>query len=274
MNKNIKLVAIAATLIIAAAGVIIFHACTKSSINPNDSVQTEFINVGSLHNEGLDAVYKSIFKESANNKLVDTCVLNLTKKTVESYLQDQYFDNYEKLRISLSCSDSVWNILLKEQYEQSNTIWFAENDASLTNKEKELLLYIDNILNQSDIDLDDVLAAFNTIKRRVSKECSYEEKIVMDHVLSIGEASCIYWYNNFDSWCVLIGGYSRGWFDWRSVVKDDVAGAIGGAVAGGVTGAMAGGIGAWPGAGVGALSGGLASSATSSVMQILNHYFK
>lgn len=272
MNKK-RTFAVLTALIIVAIGVVTFNACKKSSINPNDSVQTEFINVGSVHNEGLEAVYKSLLKESANNKLVDTCVLNLTKNTVESYLQDEYFNEYEKLRISLSCSETVWNILLNEQYGQSNTIWFAENDASLTNKEKELLLYINNILSQSNIDLDDVLAAFNTIRNRVSAECSYEEKIVMDYVLSIGEASCIYWYNNFDSWCVLIGGDSRGWFNWGNVSREDMAGAINGAVGGAAAGAMAGGIGALPGAGAGAVGGGLAGSATSAVMQIWDHYF-
>lgn len=272
MKKQMKFVAVVATLLIAAAGVITFEACKKISINPKN-VQTEFINIGSKHNEGLDAVYKSLKKESANKKLADTCVLNLTKNTVESYLQDEYFSEYEKLRISLSCSESVWNILLNEQYEQSNTIWFAEDDASLTDKEKELLLYINDVLNQSEIDLDDVLAAFNTIKKRVSVECSYEEKIIMDYVLSIGEASCVYWYNNFDDWCVVLGGDSKSWFDWGDVSREDMAGAVNGAVGGAIAGSMAGGIGALPGAGAGAIGGGLAGSATSAVMQIWDHYF-
>lgn len=272
MNKK-RTFAVLTALIMVAIGVVTFNACKKTSINQNDNVPMEYINIGSMHNKGLDAVYASLKKESTNNKLVDTCVLTLTKNTVESYLQDEYFNEYEKLRISLSCSESVWNILLNEQYEQSNTMWFAENDGSLTNKEKELLLYIDNILTQSDIDLDDVLATFDTIKKRVSAECSYEEKILMNHVLSIGEASCMYWYNNFDDWCVLLGRESKGWFDWGNVSREDMAGAINGAVGGAVAGSMAGGIGALPGAGAGAVGGGLAGSATSAVMQIWDHYF-
>ena len=271
MKKSIKIV-VAVTTAFLIAGLITFEACRKISIKPNNNVQTEFINIGSKHNEGLDAVYKFLKKESVNKKLDDTCVLNLTKNTVESYLQDEYFNEYEKLRISLSCSESVWNILLNEQDEQSNTMWFAENDGSLTDKEKELLLFIDNILSQSNIDLDDVLAAFDTIKKRVAIECSYEEKIIMNCVLSVGEASCTYWYNNFDDWCILLGVESRGWFNWGNVSREDMSGAIDGAIGGAVAGAIGGGIGAAPGALVGSLGGALGGSAVSAVMQIWDHY--
>ena len=273
MTKKMKLVATLATLLIAAAGVMTFEACNKSSINSNDNVQTEIKNIGLMHNEGLDEVYKSLKIEFANNRTVDTCVLELTKKTVDSYLHDEYYNDCEKLRISLSCSESACNLLLNEQNEHPNTIWFAENETSLTNKEKELLSCIDIILGQPNIDLDDVLAEFEIIKERVSAECTYEEKLVMNSAISVGEASCIYWYNNLDDWCILIGGNSRGWFDWGDVSREDIAGAIDGAVGGAVAGSVAGGIGALPGAGAGAVGGGLAASATSAVMQIWDHYF-
>lgn len=65
---------------------------------------------------------------------------------------------------------------------------------------------------------------------------------------------------------------STPWFSWKSVVGDDVAGAIGGALGGGAVALATGGALA-PAIGAGALSVGVGSSGYGAAKQIWNHFF-
>lgn len=255
-------------------------ACNKDSSTANDVMHSyEHSNVGQKHNDGLVGIY-DIIKQSQKTKLTrdtkrDSCILALTKQTINSFLQEEFYNELEELQIALECSETETNAII-EKYNEANAqpnTWFTKDTSKLTNKEIELLSYINDILDRDSLILEDVLNEFEIIRRRVALECTDNEALIMNCALSIGIASSSYWCNNFDSWCTLLLGEHRGWFNWGNVVKEDIAGAVGGAIGGAATGSLAGGIGAIPGAGVGALSGGLASSGTGAVIQIFNHYF-
>lgn len=103
---------------------------------------------------------------------------------------------------------------------------------------------------------------------RVNKECTDDEKIVMNYAISVGIASCNYWYYNAKKWCQLFDMDSKGWFSWGNLCRDDISGAIGGAAAA----FFFGGVGILAGAGAGALSVGLAGSAICAINQVWDHY--
>lgn len=259
---------------------ITFYACNKDSCTTmNDTRNYEISNVGQKHNDGLISIY-NIIEQSQETKLTrntkrDSCILALTKQTINSFLQEEFYNELEKLQISLDCSESEINAII-EKYNGTNTqsnVWFTKDTSKLTDKEIELLSYINDILDRENLILDDVLNEFEIIRERVTLECTDNEALIMNCALSIGIASSTYWSNNFDSWCTLLTEEHRGWFNWGDVVKDDIAGAVGGAISGAAAGALAGGAAAIPGAGVGALSGGLSSSGYGAVIQIFNHYF-
>lgn len=202
-------------------------------------------------------------------------VLSTTKISVDSYLQEEFKNDIEKIRIAMEESDYIfeeYDRLYSDVNTPSGNLWFKENQDDLTTKQKELLSYLNDVLNNPQVTLDNAMKAFEYVQQRVNKECTEDEKIVMNYAISIGIASCNYWYYNAEEWCRLFDVNSKGWFSWGNLCRDDISGAIGGAIGGAAVAFFFGGVGILAGAGAGALSAGLAGSAICAINQVWDHY--
>lgn len=147
--------------------------------------------------------------------------------------------------------------------------------ANISVAQKELLLEINNIFN-NESNPNEIISKLIEIKNVQCLELPVEERYVIYAATTIGTQSVEYWHENLDEWISTITNNkcskefyaAKGWFNWGSVGKNDVAGAIGGAIVGAATG----GVGAGPVAAAGFVGGGIGTSATDAVLQVLNHY--
>ena len=151
-------------------------------------------------------------------------------------------------------------------------------DNYLTERQKELLYKINDLVNSKN-SVDEVVEKLTYIKDIDCLGLSSEERSIIYAATTIGIESVIYWNEHSYKWLSTVGDVislkspksSKGWFDWGSVGKSDIAGAVGGAIGGALVGAAVGGVGAIPGAAAGFVGGGIGTSATDAVYQCLEH---
>lgn len=280
MNKRIKLATAVVALLMVAAIVVTFEACKKEEAKYDITDNTQTFDIGLKHNEGLDVVFNGLYSAKRDGMLnmdvkSNDNVLSTTKISVDSYLQEEFKNDIEKIRIAMEESDYIfeeYDRLYSDVNTPSGNLWFKENQDDLTTKQKELLSYLNDVLNNPQVTLDNAMKAFEYVQQRVNKECTEDEKIVMNYAISIGIASCNYWYYNAEEWCRLFDVNSKGWFSWGNLCRDDISGAIGGAIGGAAAAFFFGGVGILAGAGAGALSVGLAGSAICAINQVWDHY--
>jgi len=106
---------------------------------------------------------------------------------------------------------------------------------------------------------DEVISFENEIQN--DNSITNKEKTMLLAAHAVARYSCNYWFNFVNV------KKSTGWFSWKTLLGEDVSGAIGGAVGAAVTGV---GLVAVGGA---AVAGGVASSVTNAGSQIFHHIF-
>lgn len=234
----------------------------KEMISDND---TQSINIGQSHNDGLDYICKSL--NFSTNKSTDSLLDNV-RRCANSFLTEKFENEINAQIISIQNNESaISNIRSNYQefgHANIESVWFAKDTNELSEKQKELLSILANALDTND--LQTVLTACQSVKCRVTNECGEEEKAIMYCAIDICIASSQYWSENIDNWVQLFGVQGNRWFNWGSLPKSDIAGGIGGAIGGAIVG---GGAGAVPGA----LGGAVGTSATDAIYQILDHFF-
>lgn len=156
----------------------------------------------------------------------------------------------------------------------------VESDVSLSPEASALLSSVDALMDRYDLDVDQTLSALGVIEQEAAE---LADPIEMEAVLSyasVAANSSVYWQTQATAWesltepptlqtLVVAPGLAlsvsgtRGWFDWRRVVRYDVYGAFAGMVAC-----------AWTGGAVsGCIVGGaIAGSVFSAVEQIGEHW--
>jgi len=142
-------------------------------------------------------------------------------------------------------------------------LWDNTVQSSLTAKQKELLSVLKQAIDNTDLDLNQTLDIFESVRSRANTECTGEERIVIIAAVEIGSNSLIYWNENIDEWVAVFSNENKSlkrWFNWKKLGEADVSGAVTGAISG-------------AGAGVSALAGGLGASAGQAAKQIFNHIF-
>ena len=145
----------------------------------------------------------------------------------------------------------------------NDNLWDNTVQSSLTAKQKELLSVLKQAIDNTDLDLNQTLDIFESVRSRANTECTGEERIVIIAAVEIGSNSLIYWNENIDEWVAVFSNENKSlkrWFNWKKLGEADVSGAVTGAISG-------------AGAGVSALAGGLGASAGQAAKQIFNHIF-
>lgn len=268
------------------AVIFIFVSCNKEEKQVDD-YKHEFEQASLMHNEAMDIVLSNLkdTEPASNEQIIKTIKLS-TKEYVEN---NQMF--FYDLNVSQKLLNSETDRLIMFDNKKRKSKLFANSTDFLLNTinnfsdnlslaQKELLLEIHNIFESESLPMN-IISKLNVIKDIKCLELPVEERPVIYAATTIGIQSVEYWHENLDEWIYTITNQkvgkdvykAKGWFDWGSLGKSDIAGAVGGAIGGAMAGAAAGGVGAVPGALIGGLSGGVGTSATDAALQVLNHYF-
>lgn len=129
-------------------------------------------------------------------------------------------------------------------------------------------------MTDGDLDVISLDNRISTLENRVFEaNLTESEQIIIYSATNTARYSLDYWNRNLASWDVLIGTNTatlkvQRRFSWKSVGKNDVAGAIGGAVAAGIAN-LFGPVG-WAGYGSTILAGAAGASAYDAAMQLMN----
>lgn len=269
---------------LSVAFLVAILSCKKDENHAKD-FKKDFEQASLKHNEAMDFVLSSIKSKKSISKeqiLVDV------RESVNEYIDCNaiFFSDLQESSIILNREadrlisfykrkKSVDEKIVNEHTDfLLNTIQSYSEQLSLV--QKELLLEINSVF-EKESNPEIIISKLNFIKDVKCLSLPESERNVVYAATTIGVQSVEYWYGNLDKWIFAITNKKgnresfseKGWFNWGSVGKNDVAGAIGGAIGG----AAAGGVGAGPGALIGGVSGGAGTSATDAVLQVLNHYF-
>lgn len=245
--------------------VFITNSCSKQDIvSVNDATPIKIQDIGVLHNEGLDFVYKEIIilkkeKPSISNQEIKNNLSQLvldfgkTKNSNTAYLenyktQSDISISYELFEGSnLKLKARLADVLTKEQENFINEIFFITNSFDGTNASS-------------------VISSLKALEPKISS-FSNEDRPPLIAGLQTGISSTQYWADHADEWILLLQSTrgskvnsSKGLFSWAAVLKADIEGAISGAVGTVITGG---------GVALGALGGAVGGSAASAISQLL-----
>ena len=259
----------------------VFFACSKSDdfIKSNDEVflSKELIEqIGIDHNRALSYVESSL-KETKHIKDIEEFKNHLNNKLEEFYLYESYFKKYPGLLKSNSekiISTKLGSASYRDTAGKSTEI----NDVVIENSElfsEVQVLYLNKIqfiLNDDESELEVVLKQFDDIKSKASDELEGIELQSILIAVEVAKQSSIYWEDNLDNWVIQLetNPTERSWFNWKSVVGADVAGAVGAAVGAFVVNALP--VAGQVAYGSAVLGGAVGSSVASGVSQVWDHF--
>jgi hypothetical protein len=267
---------------------------TLVAFSCNKSVDTEFANkeqiqsylekVGQDHNKGLEFIFNQLASEKVKPKDFNQLV-NSIETDIDIFLrtgsQDFVRANYSNAKkYSLfSIQDLRQRKAINTRVSESENLWNNSDNKSLTPKQKELLVALNDAINNESLGLSETLSVFDQIRVRAKSECSEQEVFAVLAAVEVGVNSLAYWHENLDKWSYLIAeiegktvnGRTTKKLDWKSVAKSDVSGAVGAAVGVGVAAVVSGPPG-WAAGGAAVLAGAVGGSATDAVGQLLTDW--
>ncbi|MDW7679951.1 MAG: hypothetical protein SCK70_05265 [bacterium] len=266
---NIKKISIPFFLIFIL--LFVFSCRNKPATGPNNEKYYEnpFSWIGEEHNNGLSYVYDHLkLKELSRENKIDISksltydFINASGLSLENFDADYAFAMVNQFYTSIKKPSDV------------NSFWnsFIEN-GDFTNEQKLYLFRIFDLLDNelSEEQLNDSLYV---ISSQAENQLDYNSSLPILASTSVLINSYEYWSNHIDEWQQLVENYSPPLlnkplkFSIWSVVKWDVAGAVGGAAGGAIAGWLLG-PGAAGTAAAGAVAGGVACSVADAVYQLL-----
>lgn len=257
--KNSLLIVILITLIF------ITNSCSKQDTIPvKDDTSFKIQDIGVLHNEGLNFVYKEIITLKKEKPTISSLeIKNILSQLVLDFgktknLNTTYLENY-KAQSNISIS--------YEMSSGSNLKLNARLADMLTKEQENFINEVFLITNTFDgTNASNVISRLKDLEPKISS-FSDEEKVPLVAGLQTGISSTQYWADHADEWRLLLQSTkgskmdsSKGLFSWASVLKADIEGAISGAVGTVITGG---------GVVLGALGGAVGGSAASAISQLL-----
>ncbi len=268
-------------ILIGLLTMMVFFACSKNDdfIKSSDELMLSkdlIEQIGIDHNRALSYVESSL-KETKHIKDIEEFKNHLNNKLEEFYLYESYFKKYPGLLKSNSekiISTKLGSASYRDTAGKSTEI----NDVVIENSElfsEVQVLYLNKIqfiLNDDESELEVVLKQFDDIKSKASDELEGIELQSILIAVEVAKQSSIYWEDNLDNWVIQLetNPTERSWFNWKSVVGADVAGAVGAAVGAFVVNALP--VAGQVAYGSAVLGGAVGSSVTSGVSQVWDHF--
>lgn len=259
----------------------IIISCSKSTETINISSNKEEIHLLSkLHNQAMDYVF------TTNTLTADDDLVSSARNSINNWILDDK-NKIPAREIAFNEANNIF-YLKKKPYKDIGFSSLLNTDSDiikLTSFSHFILDSLDKILDLSvsAIEIEKkVLPLINEIEiHELNGNIQEVESIMLYAALYTSIESAYYWESNYSNWMTTYSHTIKNkkdnneimWFDWRSIPKSDVAGAIGGALGGAVAGTMAAGVGAGPGAAAGFVGGAVAGSVGDAALQILDHYF-
>lgn len=258
-----------------------FSSCNKNGDELANQLKDEDYNViGVEHNKALDHVFNQLKtkKLSFNNlKSADNVLVVAEEVANQFIMENSELVEIGGVQIALEQSEYLFDYGEKYhdgQITSAYTVncWPQEVDDLLSEKQKAMLLKLNNIADTPNPELDKVIRDITALEEQIKIECDESDIEVLLIATSVAKNSFQYWHDYGDDWIELCTERSdlKGWrdFRWEQVGKVDIAAGIGGAIAGGAIGAVAAGAGAGPGAVAGGVGGAIGGSITDAILQI------
>jgi hypothetical protein len=268
--KNIFKSGLISTLVAILVLGFIFISCEKEQIIKKKTsdytiidFKSDMKHIGEIHNECMDFILSR--HKNQNNYSPENIIAN-TKHYGENFIKQ----NFESDDIPDIVHSYTGNYIRDE--ENNNELWFKKDEGKLSDLQKNVLSSINNIIDSYD-NLEDILYKLDCLEASIMKEGNSEEQYIAIVASEIAMASLYYWHNNCDNWQSLAETTEKEkWFNWKSVGKEDVKGAVAGACGVGAAAAVAGPPG-WA-AGTAAVAGAsIGSSAAEAAGQIWDRVF-
>ncbi|MBO8132129.1 MAG: hypothetical protein H0Z29_11600 [Candidatus Marinimicrobia bacterium] len=270
--KHFKNVLVLSILFIGIVSMLWIIGCENES-SVTDFQQQEFSNpyncVGKQHNEGLAYVYDNLKTiELTKENFLDASIIQIT-----NYLQLHGFSDVDYF-INLGVNIAKYH---NRTFCKATSTWDSALDSVIetsgfSDRQKFYLRRLDEV-SEMDIPIELISDSLNLIGAQAYTELGDSLATVVLIAASVMQNSLEYWYTHGKEWIdllsdkdVTLGKVAAGWFDWRGVVKYDVAGALGGAVGGLITGGPSGIL-------VGAGAGAATASISNAAYQIVDHFF-
>jgi len=256
-------------------------SCEKLESNTNLEEEIDYELIGAEHNKGLDYVFNYVkqktSKENTKLKSKSDFLILVEEGTQEFLKNNDLLQNEVEKNIAINESKKpylFYSYIIKNDLKSATLekLWPDDVDNLLTNKQKEILNEMNEIISNST-ELDDVINAFNIIDLKINSECSDKERDVLLCATSIGRHSFQYWHDNLDLWINEFGSAynlkSNKSFSWSEVGKNDVAYGVGGGAAGAIVGGSVSlGVLTLPGWAAGAIGGAVGGSIGNAILQI------
>jgi hypothetical protein len=257
-----------------------------------EQIQSVLQLVGQDHNKGLEFIYTQLSIEKSTPQNFNELINSIKTKTntflssgTESFVREN-IDN-AKNYASISIQDVRQKRASNAKISESENLWKPTDNDKLTTKQKELLSYLNDAINDESLGFQETLKVFETVRIRAKSECSEQEVFTVLAAVEVGVNSLTYWHENIDKWANLMADIERKSsngrvgnlakvakkdFSWKSVGKSDVSGAVGAAVGVGVAAVVTGPPG-WAAGGAAVAGGAVGASATDAVGQLLDSWF-
>ena|GEM_PF-3704244 len=277
--------------IIITAGLACNQAMEPSpDISNLERLQEEYSEVGKQHNESLDHVLES-FDRVNNGKLTPVQVrryaLDNSRQKLKSYYESPEvrtlaaeIHDREADRVINPSPDSRLNATGANQSYYARTLELS----GLAEPVKEYIIEIGKVIDsgQKPVEIENQI---RDIVKEAEGELSDEDFKTVFLAAEVGIASAHYWEENGEKWLQKVeelkGDENQGQdldqtpphvMYRKSIIKSDMAGAVGGAIGSAITGCAQLTLGAC--AGVGAAAGGLSASAATAVQSYLDYIWE
>jgi len=229
-------------------------------LNTVEDFQHQMEMVGIEHNQCMEYIYNAIVKGDSNY------IKDIAYSSAEEYFGNSSLFQEEQGEVISS---------FKQQYydrENSQYLWFEETEESLTDNQRSILIAIESIIDEGG-NPEIIGRALDIFAANVLETGTLEEQYITIVVTEIAKASLSYWYENEEKWMnIFQQNVKDKWFNWKSVGKEDVKGAVTGAVGVGVAAVVTGPPGWATGTAV-VVGSAAGASAAEAVGQVWDHIF-
>lgn len=250
-----------------------FVISCNEKIPITDLTLADFEQIGTLHNEGLDFVLGQLVEDEIDKQVISKDLKKAYALTLEASINfsSNSFDlsNSDNGKLTQSLGKVDFNFESTAKGDYITTL--MQREINLSERQTRFFYELDRVLNNTDLDLEQILDEICGIEQEIMKQCSYEELNVLLSATSVGKKSLEYWKENFETWSLELIDMSLGkseddreWF-WETIKNMGKSDLVGAGIGAGV-GAFAGGVGAAPGA----VAGACYSSAGRGIVAILD----
>lgn len=217
--------------------------------------------LGSIHNECMDYVIRHLNANDIENIMTKSEYYGL------SFLNSYGFSDEDVEQVLFSFERNYYR-----RFELDTVLWFQDDVERLSEDQKKVLRLINNVIESND-NIGSLLSNLEQVEDSIIRNGTYETQYIAIVAVEIAKSSLTYWYNNEYIWRDLVDMESKErWFNWKSVGREDVKGAVAGATGVGVASVVSGPPG-WAAGTATVVGSSAGASLADAAGQVWDHFF-